>query len=275
MTAESRRGWNGEVLLIDLDGTLIDSPHGAVGALQQLDREATDRGLIKAGRLMREVELGLTRAWQQEPVADDLRRLGCVMTDGLWGGFEGTGGPLPDLSSWALDFRQRFWIDVCVRCGIDDRSVAEYLVTQYPLERRARIASLKGVSETLRQLAVSYRLVLFSNGASDLQRLKLSTAGLEGPFARIVISGELGAAKPSPQAFNAALQIAGCGPGDALMIGDDWTNDVMGARAVGMRAIHLEGPVNSRNDRRASDPVEGVYRVDSFSAVPEQLRALT
>lgn len=61
-------------------------------------------------------------------------------------------------------------------------------------------------------------------------------------FTSITISTEVGAAKPSPQIFEAALQKHDCDPADAWHVGDSQVDDYEGAQAVGMRAIWLQRP---------------------------------
>ena len=56
-------------------------------------------------------------------------------------------------------------------------------------------------------------------------------------------SAELGIAKPDPAIFLWALRESGCDPENAAMIGDRIDNDVLPAKALGMRIVHiLTGP---------------------------------
>ena len=45
--------------------------------------------------------------------------------------------------------------------------------------------------------------------------------------------------KPDPRIFLWALERAGCRPQDAVMIGDRIDNDIVPAKALGMRTVHL------------------------------------
>ncbi|MCU0724486.1 MAG: HAD-IA family hydrolase [Planctomycetes bacterium] len=56
----------------------------------------------------------------------------------------------------------------------------------------------------------------------------------------VIVSGILGAEKPDPAIYRAALSAAGVAPGRALMVGDDFDADVKGARAAGLAAVHLD-----------------------------------
>jgi len=43
--------------------------------------------------------------------------------------------------------------------------------------------------------------------------------------------------KPHPSIFEAALKLAGVAAADAVMVGDSLTQDIDGARGVGMRGV--------------------------------------
>ncbi len=79
-------------------------------------------------------------------------------------------------------------------------------------------------------------LGVISNFDSRLHRV-LSVLGLDGYFQSVTISTEVGAAKPSPEIFRAALAKHCCMPQQAWHIGDSEAEDYAGARAVGMRAV--------------------------------------
>lgn len=53
----------------------------------------------------------------------------------------------------------------------------------------------------------------------------------------MVISGEAGVGKPSPEAFHLVLDALGVRPEQAVMVGDSRERDVKGALAVGVRPV--------------------------------------
>jgi FMN phosphatase YigB (HAD superfamily) len=77
-------------------------------------------------------------------------------------------------------------------------------------------------------------LGIISNGPSDLQRYKLKLFDLEREFDPIVISGEIGVAKPDQKIFRYALERAGVSPEEALYVGDSPVYDIVGAKGAGM-----------------------------------------
>ena len=57
---------------------------------------------------------------------------------------------------------------------------------------------------------------------------------------RLRPSADVGAEKPHPPIFLAALQRAGCAPDEALHVGDQYHSDVVGARNVGITPLLLD-----------------------------------
>ena len=95
--------------------------------------------------------------------------------------------------------------------------------------------------------AAGLRLVAVSNWDCSLPRV-LADAGLGSLLDGVVASADVGAPKPAGAVFEAALQLAGCGPAEAVFIGDSLERDVGGARAAGIEAVLLA---------RASGPAVG------------------
>jgi 4-nitrophenyl phosphatase len=58
--------------------------------------------------------------------------------------------------------------------------------------------------------------------------------------------------KPSPTLFKEALRIAGCAPGDALVIGDCLETDIAAATAAGIPSCLLLTGVSTRADAERS-----------------------
>ncbi|MGE0002301.1 MAG: HAD-IA family hydrolase [Fimbriimonadaceae bacterium] len=88
----------------------------------------------------------------------------------------------------------------------------------------------------------------------------LRAFGLDGWFESVAASGPVGAEKPDPAIFLAALGPMGVSPAEACHIGDDAIADLRGARGLNMRALLID---------RKSPPSE-VY-VSSLDQVLERL----
>jgi putative hydrolase of the HAD superfamily len=81
--------------------------------------------------------------------------------------------------------------------------------------------------------------VVVSNWDVSLREV-LDRTGLTALLDGIVISAEVGAAKPDPAIFASALTVARARPDEAVHVGDTVEADVAGARAAGLRALYLD-----------------------------------
>ncbi len=94
---------------------------------------------------------------------------------------------------------------------------------------------IDGVEETLRGLHRRFRLALITNGLQDVQRPRLAGSPIRDFFDLVVISEEIGAAKPDPRFFDYAFQKIGSPPREAvLVIGDSLTSDIQGGINYGL-----------------------------------------
>jgi putative hydrolase of the HAD superfamily len=80
------------------------------------------------------------------------------------------------------------------------------------------------------------RLAVVSNWDVSLHDV-LERTGLRPLVDAVVISAELGVAKPDPAIFRAALQRLGATADGAVHVGDSLEHDVAGARAAGLEAV--------------------------------------
>lgn len=96
------------------------------------------------------------------------------------------------------------------------------------------------VPETLDRLrAQGLKLGVVSNWDDRLPRL-LERLGLASRFEVVVYSAEVGGEKPFPAIFRRALERLATPAELALHVGDRREEDVEGAQAVGMPALHLD-----------------------------------
>ena len=75
------------------------------------------------------------------------------------------------------------------------------------------------------------------------QREKLAALGWTGIFDAVVITGALDAGKPDERAFDAVLDALDATSAETVYVGDHPDVDIAGARAAGLRTIHVtDGP---------------------------------
>jgi putative hydrolase of the HAD superfamily len=91
-----------------------------------------------------------------------------------------------------------------------------------------------GALATIRRLAKKFPLALITNGIAMVQRRRFAASPITAYFQAVVISEEVGIAKPDPRIFAPALRKIGVDAGEVLYVGDSVTSDMAAARNAGM-----------------------------------------
>jgi HAD superfamily hydrolase (TIGR01549 family) len=147
---------------------------------------------------------------------------------------------------------------------------AEELSSAY---RRAYLAARRPVAGAAELLAEvrqrGLRVVAVTNNLVAEQEDKLRHTGLRDLFDALVISEAAGVSKPDPRIFELALEAGGTSADEAVMLGDSWANDVLGAVGAGIAAAWLD-----RHGSGVPDPVIPVLRLASLRPAAEVADAL-
>ena len=98
----------------------------------------------------------------------------------------------------------------------------------------------EGVSELLEALQKKQITTLCcTNMLAAVQMRKLCLLGIADRIDFLVTSEEAGRDKPERPIFELALQKAGCAPEEALMVGDNFRHDILGAYGAGIPGLWL------------------------------------
>jgi putative hydrolase of the HAD superfamily len=237
-------------LLVDLDDTLIVEEPAAVAAFAVTARAAAERQPLDADRLALDARARAREIFRAAPHYAFCRRINLSSWEGLFCAYEGDGDELCALRDWAPGYRKEAWSRALADQGIHDDELAGELGERFGADRRALHETFADAAPALDALAADHALALVTNGASCWQREKLAASGLADRFGVVVVSGELGTAKPDPAVYAHALSALGAEPGDAVMVGDSLRNDVDGPIAAGLRGVWLNRDGRPRPDDR-------------------------
>jgi len=136
---------------------------------------------------------------------------------------------------------RRWWGRVVARtferAGCDAPGAAVIAAGLEAFARGAAWRPVKGALETVQALkARGLKIALVSNYDGRLHRV-VDELGLTRFFDAVIVSSEVGWAKPAPRIYEAALGALGVEPREALMVGDRPQEDVAGAAAAGLLAL--------------------------------------
>lgn len=131
--------------------------------------------------------------------------------------------------------------------GLHDEEFAKQFGDDYLAQMICEKELIPGAQEMLAHIeSLGGKMAVLSNGFKEVQYHKLERSGIRQYFSEVVISEEVGYQKPDPNIFRIALERL-CGFTEAenpsgwieakeatLMIGDDPTNDIIGAKYFGI-----------------------------------------
>ena len=94
---------------------------------------------------------------------------------------------------------------------------------------------INGAEKVVKSLVGQVGLVLITNGLEEVQRSRLAKSTIGDCFSDVVISEEVGAAKPDTRIFQAAFERMGHPKKeDVLIVGDSLTSDIKGGNEYGI-----------------------------------------
>tara|TARA_R110000823_G_scaffold119998_8_gene244353 strand:+ start:20717 stop:21445 length:729 start_codon:yes stop_codon:yes gene_type:complete len=102
------------------------------------------------------------------------------------------------------------------------------------LHERHKVELYEEALEILQVLARDYTLGALTNGNADIYKTDAAEY-----FDFAFLAEEIGASKPHPDMFHAALKRAGVAAASIVHVGDDPEHDIRGAREVGMHTVWI------------------------------------
>ena len=171
----------------------------------------------------------------------------------------------PTLSHRLTAFRQRL-IEASLLSLVDKKSAAFHAeaAMEVFLVARNEVHFFEGAHATLRYLSQSFQLGAITNGNADIYRL-----GLNDYFSFAFSAEQVGAPKPAPDLFHAALAHTGCEPSQMVYVGDDPIKDVDAANELGLHTIWMRS--KGRSLKGESNPDE---TITDIRALPDAIRNL-
>lgn len=127
------------------------------------------------------------------------------------------------------------------------------------------------MEELLRGLMGRAKLGVVTNGPAAHQWEKVTSLGLTRfiPRENILVSGDLGTAKPERKIFELALERLGARREETIFVGDSLVNDIAGAQGAGLRALWIN------RHGQSEDGFAPNYKAESEEELAALLLALT
>lgn len=158
-----------------------------------------------------------------------------------------------------------------LRKTLDREHVDQQLIISFLRAFRAfsthRFGVFNDVFPTLERLKTNYRLGLVSNAHRLYAEPEMRMLRLDGWWDVVVMSSDHGISKPEPKLFQIALDALNITANEAIYVGDSLEHDVVGARAAGLKVVHI--------DRERQPGIDGSvlpdWRIESLGQLIEIL----
>ena len=126
---------------------------------------------------------------------------------------------------------------------------------------------LHGVTDLLNALRGRVKLGIITNGFTELQQVRLERTGFLEHFDLLVISEQVGVAKPHPDIFEHALAAMGTPARDrVLMVGDNPDSDIVGGHLAGLHTCWLNA-----DNKPTPNYINPHYQVASMAELERKL----
>lgn len=238
-----------QAVFLDLDGTLVNYPEAAWAATVRAvcgELSAVDLGLDPD-----ELFTVYTRISTRYFTAAEASREQTADGHAIWRGL---------------------WQAALTECGSTDEAGADIAVAAYERDRAARYELFADVLPMLAQLRERVdALALITNGPGSTQRHKVEATGLTRLLDAVIISGEVGVAKPDAAVFALAAAAVDVPMAAAWHVGDSLSSDVAGARNARLGAGVWLDRTGARESSAAADPPPD-YAITSLAELPALLR---
>ena len=223
-----------KTLLFDLDGTILDYSKAEAAALFGA------YGIV----------FGTTPP-------DDLLPVYQKINSGLWKEFEKGGIKIHEL-------KIRRFSDLFDNFGL--KTDPEVFSDIYLKELGNGGYLLHGALEILTFCAGRFRIGAITNGIGDVQRSRIKKAGIGQYFETVIISNDVGIAKPDPGIFNIALEKMDLhNKEEILMIGDSLSSDILGGINAGIDTCWIN------RHKEESGEIEPVFTISKITKLLEIL----
>ena len=151
------------------------------------------------------------------------------------------------------------------RQGLDGNSAAikHFGLTKTPWHSEDEVPYSDAHSTLAALIDKGYKLGIIANQKIGTTE-RLAFWGLRQYFDVIAASAELGYAKPDKEIFEKAFELAGCTAQESVMVGDRLDNDIIPAKAIGMKTVWVKNGLAKSQDAALGDGLAD-YQIGSLS----------
>lgn len=164
----------------------------------------------------------------------------------------------------AQDIQTRRFAKLSMQTGVTPQQLNQELMVEMALVSKP----LEGVIEMLNALYGRIKMGIITNGFTDLQQKRLENTNTMHFFDIVVISEQIGAAKPDRQVFDYAFALMDeCDRTKVLMVGDTLSSDVLGGNNAGIDTCWLN--ISKKENNTHIKPTYEIHAIKQLVEIVE------
>lgn len=123
-----------------------------------------------------------------------------------------------------------------------------------------------GAIELVEDLSKKYRLVLITNGLTSVQKYRVRQHKIAQYFEKVIISEEIGFAKPDPRIFEEGLKdLKPVNKEDIIIVGDTISSDILGGINYGIDTCWFN--MKNQSNHKNIMPTHAVYTFEELQNI--------
>ncbi len=159
--------------------------------------------------------------------------------------------------------RERRFKETFEKLGLPEAYHPPQFSDQYITRCTEKPAVFADAHLVLQELKKKFGMSIITNGFPESQSRKMAASRLDGYFEHIIISEEVGYAKPHPGIFQSALDRSRMLADHVLMIGDNLHADIEGAQNAGLEALWF-----NPDKKETPGGVKGIHSLKQMLELP-------
>ena len=151
--------------------------------------------------------------------------------------------------------------------GLDGNSAAikHFRLTKTPWHSEDEVPYSDAQNILAALVDKGYKLGIIANQKLGTEK-RLESWGLRQYFDVIAASAEIGYAKPDKEIFEKAFELAGCTAEESVMVGDRLDNDIIPAKALGMKTVWIKNGLAQFQNIELGNGIAD-YQIHSLSEI--------
>ena len=113
----------------------------------------------------------------------------------------------------------------------------DYFNREYLANTTQNIKLIDGAIDLLLYLSKKYKIHVITDGFLEVQIIKMQVTKINSFISEVIAAEDLGVLKPDKRLFEYALKQAEARKENSLVVGDDYPNDIIGAKKAGIDQI--------------------------------------